>query len=479
MLNSLQPMLRMLDEEEIGQIRQASLEILDRFGARVDDPLLRDRLHDYGCRIEGDRVYFPAQVVEKTLANVRKEVSFVSRSGRRAVAGPGQVLSHSTGGIPNIIDPQSGRTRLATLEDFRQAVRLMDHLEELDMPCALFYPDDIPGQISQVKQAEQLLRYSTKPVYGPGISSPGEARYIAQLYAAFAGGRSLREDPIGLVGISPISPLIFPREITDTIAVIVGAGIPTVMLCAPVAGISAPLPLAGGVAQTNAEMLAFAVIAATTDPRTPLFYGSRLNYPNMKNGYSIWGLPEVGIGSAMAAQVAASYGFLSDVYGLACSSCTFDNQAGYEKAINGLLPVTAGANLISGFGSMANLMVSSQEQLVIDNELFAMLRRVKRGAAVNEDTLGLAVTETVLAGGNYLEQEHTVRHLRAGELFIPRLGFDRSWTEWATSGAADIRAAARERAGKILAEDNYQPLDAALDRETAQILAAASRELVK
>ena len=479
MLNSRQPFFQLLSDGEIKQISQASLTLLENYGVRVDDLLVRNRLYHAGCRITNDRAYIPADLIGKVVDNIKKEVTFTGRTGSSVKVMPGAVVSHSSGGIPSIIDLETGKRRNANMVDFRQAIRLMNHLDQLDMPCALFYPEDAPGQISQVQQAEQLLRYSEKPVYGPGVSSPGEAKYIAELFAAHAGAEPGKSaNPIGLVGISPESPLHFPKEITDTMAIIIGAGIPVVMLSAPVAGISAPLTLAGGIAQMNAEMLAFAVIAYTINPQTPLIYGSRLNYPNMRSGYSIWGLPEVGIGSAMAAQVAASYGFLSDVYGLACSSCTFDNQTGYEKAINGILPVTAGANMISGFGSMANLMIASFEQLVIDDETFAMLRKVKKGVAVNEDTLALDVTRDVLAGGTYLEQEHTVRHLRGGEIFIPQLGFDRSWTEWETAGSRDIRAIAAERARKILADDQYEPLSPALDKEVGRILAAAARELV-
>ncbi|WP_459927490.1 hypothetical protein [Desulfosporosinus burensis] len=61
------------------------------------------------------------------------------------VVKPGKVISHSTGGIPSIIDFETGKKRNATLLDFRQAARLMDNLDQLDIPCALFYPEDVPN----------------------------------------------------------------------------------------------------------------------------------------------------------------------------------------------------------------------------------------------------------------------------------------------------------------------------------------------
>jgi len=469
-----------LTENEIEDIHETSLCILENIGVKIDDPEMRNCLNEMGGQIEGDRVKFNKAIVEKVLDGISREISFIGRGGNKVDIKPGHVVTHSTGGIPSIIDVETGRKRNAHLADFIKALRLMDHLDQLDMPCALFYPDDVPGEISQIRQFEHMLKYTTKPIYGPGVSSPREAKYIVELFKLFSRQENIAaKKHIGLVGISPESPLYFPQEITDTMKIIIKEGIPVVILSAPVAGISGPFTIAGGIAQMNAEILAFAVIAYSINPQTPLIYGARLNYPNMKNGTSIWGLPEVGMGNVVAAQLARRYGFLTDVYGLSCTSCTFDNQIGYEKAINGVLPVIAGANLISGFGSMANLMVASFEQLVIDNETFAMLRKVKRGVSVNRDTLALEVlTNVIKDGGTFLEQEHTVRYLRNGEIFMPRLGFDHSWSEWEATGQKDIRIKAKETALEILKNDYFEPLPVEVDREINVIIEKAFQELV-
>lgn len=469
-----------LSENEIEEIHAASLYILESIGVKIDDPGLRESLYELGGLIEGERVKFLPDLVERVLAGTAREISFIGRGGNKVNLKPGQVVTHSTGGIPAIIDMETGQKRNANLSDFIKALRLMDNLDQLDMPCALFYPDDVPGQISQIRQFEHMLKYTTKPIYGPGVSSAKEAKYIAELFKLFPHQEDCNgKQHIGLVGISPESPLYFPKEITDTMKIIIKEGIPVVALSAPVAGISGPFTIAGGIAQMNAEILAFAVIAHSINPQAPLIYGARLNYPNMKNGSSIWGLPEVGIGNVVAAQLARRYGFLTDVYGLSCTSCTFDNQIGYEKAINGLLPVIAGANLISGFGSMASLMVSSYEQLVIDNETFAMIRKVKKGVMVNRDTLALEVIANVIGdGSSFLEQEHTVRYVRNGEVFMPKLGFDHSWSEWEAKGQKNIRVKAKEFVQETLKNDYFEPLPAEIDREIDLIIKKAYQELI-
>jgi trimethylamine--corrinoid protein Co-methyltransferase len=480
-LSGKEPKLQFVSIKEIERIHETSLRILRELGIQIEDPRLRNQLSDLGCAIQGERVKFPAQLVEKVIANVKKHnhLTLTSRSGRQVEITPDSVRSHTTGGIPDIIDLETGIKRRSTKTDIIATTKLMNRLDQLGTPCALLYANDVAPQINQITQTELMLRYSEKPIYGPGISSPGEAKYIVELFRSYAGSAEvLAKNPVGIVGISPESPLKLPQVVSDTIREVVSAGVPVSILSAPLGGLSAPVTMAGGLAQTNAEILAFAAVAYAINPETPLFYGARLFFNNMKNGCTILGLPEVGVVSAVSAQIAAYYGFLPDLYGLATTSCTVDNQNGYERAVNCLLPALAGANWLSGFGALASVMVSAYEQLIIDNELFALIKKAAAGLTVDDDTLGFDVLAKVINGGMFLTTPHTVKHLRRGEIFIPTLGFDSVWSTWEKEGCRDIRTVARERAYDLLRQDDPAPLPAELDREVQRIMSAAAKELV-
>jgi trimethylamine--corrinoid protein Co-methyltransferase len=473
--------LKILSDQEISQLNETSFQILREFGVLIDDQGLRNDLADHGCEVDGKRVKIKADLLEKVIANakVHNHVTLTSRDGIKVEITPDTIVSHTTGGIPDILDLETGQKRRPVVDDVIATMRLMNHLEHLDTPCSLLYPSDVPAPITQVKQTELMFRYSKKPIYGPGISNPGEAKYVVELFRAFAGGsESLAKTPIGVVGVSPESPLKIPQAICDTMKNIISAGIPTSILSAPIGGMSGPLTLAGGLAQVNAETLAFATVAYVINPETPLFYGSRLFYANMKTGCTILGLPETGMVGAAAAQLTASNGFLSDLYGLCCTSCTFDSQSGYEKAVNCLLPVMAGADWISGFGAMASLMVASYEQLVIDNEIFGLIKKAAKGITVNEDTLGLDVLASAIKGSMILSDPHTIKHLRGGEIFIPDLGFDSVWNDWGKKGQKDLQKVAQERVYELLKKDEVVPLPEDLDQEVNKILDAAAAELV-
>jgi trimethylamine--corrinoid protein Co-methyltransferase len=139
----------------------------------------------------------------------------------------------------------------------------------------------------------------------------------------------------------------------------------------------------------------------------------------------------------------------------------------------------AGADWISGFGAMASLMVASYEQLVIDNEIFSLIKKAGKGITVNDDTLALNVLSSAVKGSMILADPHTIKHLGGGEIFIPKLGFDSVWNDWDKAGRKDMQAVARERVYELLKQDEVIPLPEELDEEVNGILDAAAAELVK
>jgi trimethylamine--corrinoid protein Co-methyltransferase len=238
------------------------------------------------------------------------------------------------------------------------------------------------------------------------------------------------------------------------------------------------MTLAGGLTQMNANLLAYAVSSHAINPATPMIYGARLCVANMRTAHSVWGVPEVGVIGACSAQLARHYGLPSDVYGYASTSCAYDPQLGAEIARNGLLPMQAGANIISGFGFLGSGFLSSLEGLVIDDEIFAANLHACRGITVDADHLAVEVIAAAMDGKDYFLQQHTLEHLRTGELYQPKIGLYGLIKQWEEEGAKDMTAHAREEARRILAANEDIPLPEPVEREFAKILKSAEKELL-
>jgi trimethylamine--corrinoid protein Co-methyltransferase len=101
-------------------------------------------------------------------------------------------------------------------------------------------------------------------------------------------------------------------------------------------------------------------------------------------------------------------------------------QAGIEKGATLALGALAGADLFGHAGIRGADHGASLLWLCADNELMAYVKRMVRGAEVNPDTLATEVIRAVSPGGNFLAEEHTVKHLRR-ELWLPGA----SWTRQA------------------------------------------------
>lgn len=472
------PQLNYVSNEDIAKLHEYGVSILQKIGMRVEDPEVRKMLCENGCTEKGDRVYFCEDLIERTLKAQQTKVTMTAAStGMVKEFELGKTFTHSTGGAPWIADMKTGKRRNAELTDLIDTIRVMNQLPNLDIPCALVYPSDVPSSITQLKQTATMFQYSHKPIYGPGISLPSNAKYIAELFKIY-GNNDLENNPIGMVGISPESPLFLPKEITDTMRYIIGACIPTSILAAPMGGLTSPLSVAGTVAQSHAEILAFACVAYLMNPNCVLFYGSRTFFANMQNTQSILGLPETGISSALAVQLATYCGFMSDVYGLACTSCSMDEQTGYEKMINALLPGMAGATLVTGFGSTASVMCCSLSQLVLDDEIVAMIQKAKRPFTIDAEDMGFEAIEYVVNDHeSFLEQEHTIDHLK-GEVFTPTIGFDSVWADWIRCGETPLTERAEERALALLEKDEIVPQKPEITAEVEKLLAAAEKELL-
>jgi trimethylamine:corrinoid methyltransferase-like protein len=78
---------------------------------------------------------------------------------------------------------------------------------------------------------------------------------------------------------------------------------------------------------------------------------------------------------------------------------------------------------------------------------------------------------------DFVSDAHTVRYLRAGELYVSRLAERRSWNEWVDSGREGLVERVQNKVGKILAEHEVEPLSEVQESELDKILHAAQAEL--
>ena len=209
-------------------------------------------------------------------------------------------------------------------------------------------------------------------------------------------------------------------------------------------------------------------------PGSPTFYGACSTTMDLRSGLVACGGPEDLLYQAAFAQLARHYRLPSSVGTFAPGAKTSDWQAGLENGLSGLMSLFAGADMLSGAGLLFAARVFALEEMVLDAEIFGLLRHLAAGLVVDDETLAVEVIDEVGPAGNFLAEDHTLAHMR--ELWQPRL-FDRgTWEEWEVQGRQAPRDRARERARSLLAAHVPPPLADGAGEELERIVAAFSRE---
>jgi trimethylamine--corrinoid protein Co-methyltransferase len=463
-----------LEESEIESIHQATLRILNETGVVLTEPKSRELLTGAGARVQDKRVTLPGELVEKCIAQAGKRPTIRGRGGAIKTLGDGSLYFHNLGGAPNIYDAASGTRRLATVQDVRDATRLLDALENCHTITPFFTPTEVPGGIMSLAMYRHALPYTVKPLQGPGVQYAAEVRYAVRMAEVIG-----KPEEVLTLSLSPVSPLTIPDHEAEAILEIARLGIPFAPLPCPTAGTTAPFSIAGAITQQNAEVLAALVLAQVVRPGLPMIYCGRLAMMEPRTGLSVWGGVEMGMASAGTVQVGHHYGLPVNVYGFSTNAHTLDAQDGFERALNAVLPALAGADELSGIGEMEAGVMGSYAQMVADNEFAGSILRVRKGFGADADALAVEVVAAAMASTrNFLGQKHTLKYLKSGEVFITKLAERGSWEGWEAAGQVGMIERAQAEAGRILHAHQVPPLEDAQERELDALMAAAERELV-
>jgi len=151
-----------------------------------------------------------------------------------------------------------------------------------------------------------------------------------------------------------------------------------------------------------------------------------------------------------------------------------------EHSLYGLMVVAAGAAVLGRAGELEAAKTFSPLQLIIDDEIVAVLRRLRQlqgELTLEEKFTAWADILTVPPGGHFLETEHTLRYCR--QAFQPALFTCRSRDAWSSEGGKTLIDRARDRSRELLAGAKQPEIAAGRLEEMERIVAEADRALVR
>ncbi len=433
-----------------------------------------------GAEVDHDTkiVRFPRSLVEEKLKKVPRTVTYHGRTPEFdfTVAADGDIYSRVPGGATNYIDLTTGENRRACLADWAEFARLVDALPNIHSVATL-HCGDVPLATADIHSMRTLLENQRKCIVHNAFSIRNQG-YLLELAIAVTGSReALAKRPLFHHMLSPISPLFLNEDDTAQLLLACDYGIPTDIPIMPTTGTTAPITLAGTLVLANAEYLGTMTLAETYKPGHVMPYFTDPVVADMRTAAPLFAAPEVGLLVAAIAQLGSEfYGLAPEGIGLPADGY-IPEQTLFHKAQNAIFQCMAGGKLIIGAGSISGVMALSPAQLVIDDEIMHIARRWVNGIRVDDDTLAVDVIHRVGPRGHFITDDHTLAHLRTGELISTRV-FDRDRFEaWQEKGSKTLTDKAREKGLALLSKHQVPALPDEVLRELAAIVKRADAEL--
>ena len=298
-----------LTDQEVEKIHQASLEILTRTGVQVDDPALLQTFVKGGADVVGNRVRISPRMVEEALDTTPSRILLAGRNSANDLLLEGKQVHMGTGGSAlQVLDLNQAEIRPAVLQDIGEIARLVDALENIHFYLLPVYPSDIPDEKVEINRFYAALANTSKHVMGGAFSLDGLRDVIAIAEKITGGYKALLERPIvSFITSWMVSPLKFATDVTRILAEVCRKRIPVVLSAAPMAGSTAPVTLAGLLAQLNAEQLAGLTFTQLVQPGCPVIIGPIPATADMRSGSYLGGSVEFGICNAAITQMAHFY----------------------------------------------------------------------------------------------------------------------------------------------------------------------------
>jgi len=471
---SLSSNLRILSDDQLRQIHDASLEILGRTGVRVCDNEALDLLRDAGCSVsDGDVVRFPAALVEDAVEQAPSRIVLHHRDSESQLILEGQGSYFGTGSdLPHTLDLETGDRRLSLLSDVADTARLADDLPNIDFVMSMALPSDVPRETSDRHSFLTMVANTSKPIVFTAWDESGLADIIAMAEAVAGGADALVKSPFLVAYLEPTTPLQHSQTALRKMLMMADKGLPFVYSPGPVEGATAPVTPAGALAIANAEVLSGLAIAQLRSPGAPVVYGSGSGPLDMRTTVATYVSPEFMLHCKAIAEL-GHHLYQLPVWGFAgCSdSKRADLQAGVDSAMWILWTALCGANLVHDVGYVESGMTCSYEMIVICDEVIGFARRLLGGFEISPETLALDVIDEVGPGGEYVTTDHTLRHYR--KCWYPRV-FDRmNHQSWVGAGRPTAVETARELARQAIAEHQPDPLPSATLETLREMVAAA------
>jgi len=472
--------LRLLSSDQVSTMREKCLYLLSTMGMRIDHDGALDILAGAGADVDREThvVRFPVDLIETAIASVPGELTVKGADASHDCPIPHpEGLFYSCTNIQSMLhhDVDSKRFEDNTAARYAEWCQIIEILDHADI-CAIQTPMDVPAESAEVHALSIQMQNTTKPLWMHAFSREAVPFMFELMVARMGSVEALREQSVAIINPGTVSPFIMKAMDAEEIIQACHHGVPISADGHVMSGFVSPMTVAGSVVQNCAEVLAHIILCQVVKPGHPAMM-TQFNVPgDMATGFSTLATPAANVQRSAGVQLCKE-GFGIPVSGCPIMTDTYvsDGRAVAEKALGGLMSIMAGMDIAYGLGRLGGASLASPAQLIIDNQLIALLKEYVGGVQVDDDHL--AVEEIVAAGigGSFVHSKHTLRHCR--DYVEPGLFRFQLQQTWEAEGEKDLYERAVDEYRRLKTEAKPVDLPDDVRRDMDAVVARADKAL--
>ena len=449
------PVYEVLNEEGLALIEANADTILEEVGIEFrDDAEALAMWREAGADVRGERVHFPKGLPRSLLKTAPSTFTQHARNPERSVQIGGNATVFAPVYGPPFVRDLDGNRRYATIEDFRNFVKLAYMAPSIHHSGGtVCEPVDVPVNKRHLDMLLAHMTLSDKPFMG-SVTAPERAEDTVSMAKILFGEEFVDQNTVVINLINANSPMVFDDTMLGALKVYARNNQACIVTPFILAGAMSPVTVAGTLTQVLAEVLAGASFTQLVRPGAPVVFGTFASSISMQSGAPTFGTPEPTLVSYGAAQLARRLGLPFRTGGSLCAAKIPDAQAAYESANTLNSTLLAGTNFVlHAAGWLEGGLASCYEKFMMDIDQLGMAQKMAQGVDLSENGQAMDAIREVGPGSHYLGCSHTQANFQTA-FYRSSIADNNSYEQWQAEGQKTASQRANELARRWL--ENYE-----------------------
>lgn len=408
-----------LTSEILAQCCDIAVKLLHELGFRVPHERFLSHIRGRpGVRIEGDRIYFSPKLTKQYLEEFITGQTAAAATPPQTPSKEDPWVVRIAGVAMNLIDIETNEVRLATCQDLRDGIKLVNSYGVGGNYPVM--PQDLPP-IMRAIACFKICYEMSRNIRPYDYQQPAQTRYIYEMHRVMG-------KPFTITLCVPTTMTLDPKDVDVFLDFYPdwkrNGDINFGTLDYPMGGITKPITVPGCATMILAETLAVHMMFNLFDPDINVPIGIHGAMPtDMRNACWAFGAPGRHFHTYINSRIRPRLcGCDREFYTqgtvlLETSAATIGEQAAFEKMAQGLLGALQGARTFYYAGALCVDDLFSGVQFVMDVEMVHYIRQIVEAFNPHPDIINMEglyeeCREVTLGHDTFLSHPNTVKRFR-------------------------------------------------------------------